>query len=169
MNQDIQQEGKEVLAEALRKAIKHIKRVAYLHDHTDADVAIIVEPFETALQAYHNSKLSQKEHLKDIIKSDEELGLYDDSKLADSPKEQGEIEDYTHFVKIAEAAIKGDSDKAKIWVHSFIEKFPDSKFAKPLYKLLTGQPNSLHLLSEPPHPLQYREQEKKLKLKINEN
>jgi hypothetical protein len=50
----------EVLAEALNKAIKHIKRVAYLYNHTDAEVALIVKPYEKALAEYASIRSSQE-------------------------------------------------------------------------------------------------------------
>lgn len=51
------------------------------------------------------------------------------------------MEGYTEIVKLAESALNGDSEKSKVWINKFIEKYPNSKLIKPFKALLIGDKN----------------------------
>ena len=53
------------------------------------------------------------------------------------PKTQG----YTELVKIGEAALDGDKEKARKYVERFIVKFPESDLIYPFTHLLNGEKN----------------------------
>jgi hypothetical protein len=54
---------------------------------------------------------------------------------------------YTELVKIAEAALDGDKEKARKYVEKYIIKFPESDLIYPFTHLLKGEknPSGLHL------------------------
>jgi len=48
---------------------------------------------------------------------------------------------YTEIVKIAEAALKGDTEMAQKYVQRFIAKYPESDLIYPFTHLLKGESN----------------------------
>ncbi len=52
---------------------------------------------------------------------------------------------YTEIVKIAEAALNGDKDKARAYIAIFIAKFPESDLEYPFTNLLEGKTNPSNL------------------------
>jgi len=53
------------------------------------------------------------------------------------PKTKG----YTEIVKITEAALNGDKEKAKLYIEQYISEYPDSDLIKPFTHLLNGELN----------------------------
>jgi len=53
---------------------------------------------------------------------------------------------YTEIVKITEAALKGDSEKAKKYIEQFMIKYPNSDLIYPFKNLLKQENNKLKLL-----------------------
>lgn len=51
------------------------------------------------------------------------------------------MEGYTEIVKLAESALNGDSEKSKLWINKFIDKYPNSELIKPFKALLIGDKN----------------------------
>jgi len=48
---------------------------------------------------------------------------------------------YTEIVKIAEAALKGDTEKARKYINTYLLKFPESDLVYPFNALLNGNNN----------------------------
>lgn len=55
---------------------------------------------------------------------------------------------YTEIVKIAECALNGDSERARVFIKRYIGKYPDKDLVYPFTHLLNGVTNPSNIKTE---------------------